>query len=608
MFRIALTLVSIIGLSAALLACGNQSPEPVPTNLPVTLMPAATQEDSPTHTRPAPTIRQPAAATLPTYTPTPTQMATPTPNPSPTNTPEPSPTPAPTQTAPSPTLAPAPTATLAPTMTPTPTHTPLPTATAVPPTATPVPPTATPILSTPTLPPTPIPTATPTPTPTNKPTPTSAQNLGPPFTLSGTVRDSRRQESIIVAAVVRIEDGGEGSIRTGHDGQFRLENLQGTVTVRVTAEPRYIAKTVEVTMNRDRKVDVTLEHTGSTPYSGTVFISPKVLTASDPTSLKSVTYTGRGDRYLYDRRSGWGTVNAYLFDVEYANRVIEFQVNPEFGNSDAARSQVDRYAAVIGRVPSLLLTDADTVWIHRGDESWGGGNRNILIHADTTRDEEFIEEALIHEGTHTSLDDAHELSEGWRAAQEADGTFISEYAQEHPFREDVAESFLAWFAVRYHPERLAPADLFAILDTIPNRLAYFDAQGFDVSPYVAPESTTLLPAERPLTIRGTVTGPDGQGLEAILIWAWQGERSNSGQGRTGADGAFVIGVPDGSFTLDVYAGPECSFVGWYDGSGGIATERSQAFRVIIEGASLADIEIRLPAPPEDLPRIEWCAP
>ena len=444
-------------------------------------------------------------------------------------------------------------------------------------------------------------------TPIVQPNPTP--NLVPPFTLSGTIRDSRRQESMIVAAVVRVDNGGQGSVTTGHDGQFRLENLQGTVNVTVAAEPSYTAKTIEVTMDRDRKVDVTLEYTGSIPYSGTVFVSPHVLTASDAQSLESVTYMGRGDRHQYDRRSGWGTVNAHLFDVEYAGRLIEFQVNPEFGNSDAAQSQVDRYAPVIGRLPLLLLTQVDTVWIHKGDESWGGGNRNLLIHTDHyTNNEGFLEEVLMHEATHTSLDDAHRLSEGWRAAQESDGTFISEYARDHPFREDVAESFPAWFAVRYHPERLDPADLFAILDTIPNRLAYFDAQGFDVSPYVAPESTALMQAERPLLIRGTVAGPDGQGLEGIIIWAWQGERSNSFRGTTGADGAFAIEVTDGSFTLDVYAGPGCSFVGWYDGSGGITSERSQAFKVIIEGASLAGIEIRLPAQPDDLPRVEWCAP
>lgn len=397
---------------------------------------------------------------------------------------------------------------------------------------------------------------------------------------------------------------------TGLDGQFRIENLQGTVAVTVTAEPSYTAKSIEVAMNRDRMVDVSLEHTGIIPYSGTVYISTQVITSADATSLGAVTYTGRGDRYQYDRRiSGWATVNAHLFDVEYADRVVEFQVNPEFGDSDAARSQVDRYAPAIGRVPALLLTHADTVWIHAGDEEWGGGNRNLLIHTDYSMgDERFIEEVLMHEGAHTSLDDAHKLAEGWRAAQKADGAFISEYARDHPAREDIAESFLTWFAVRYHPERLAPADLFAILDAIPNRLAYFDAQGFDVSPYVAPESTSLPHAKRPPTIRGTVVGPDGESLEAIGIWAWQGDRSNSGRGETGTDGAFAIAVPDGSFTLDVYAGPGCSFVGWYDGAGGITTQRSQAFGVTIDAASLVGIEIRLPAQPDDLPRIEWCAP
>ena len=112
----------------------------------------------------------------------------------------------------------------------------------------------------------------------------------------------------------------------------------------------------------------------------------------------------------------------------------------------------------------------------------------------------------------------------------------------------------------------------------------------------------------PYSVRGVVTGPDGEPLEDILIWAWQGEASNSGSGRTGADGTFEIRVPDGSFTLDLYAGPGCSFVGRYDGSDSITTERSHAFRVIIDGASVDGIEIRLPSQPDELPRIEWCAP
>ncbi len=108
-------------------------------------------------------------------------------------------------------------------------------------------------------------------------------------------------------------------------------------------------------------------------------------------------------------------------------------------------------------------------------------------------------------------------------------------------------------------------------------------------------------------IRGVVIGPSGEPLEGVGLWAWQrNNKDDSGFGRTRAEGTFAIGVPNGSFTLDVYAGPGCSFVGWYDG-GGITTERSQAVRVSVHGASVGGIEIMLPAHPDDLPRIEWCS-
>ena len=40
------------------------------------------------------------------------------------------------------------------------------------------------------------------------------------------------------------------------------------------------------------------------------------------------------------------------------------------------------------------------------------------------------------------------------------------------------------FGVRYRPERLSPNELEAILETIPNRLAYLDGLALDWSPYI----------------------------------------------------------------------------------------------------------------------------
>ena len=92
--------------------------------------------------------------------------------------------------------------------------------------------------------------------------------------------------------------------------------------------------------------------------------------------------------------------------------------------------------------------------------------------------------SFLHEGGHISLDLAHVNSAGWRAAQEADGVFISDYARDFPEGEDIAESILPYFAVRYRPERLTEADRSAILAAIPNRLVYFDEQDSTCRPIV----------------------------------------------------------------------------------------------------------------------------
>jgi hypothetical protein len=40
----------------------------------------------------------------------------------------------------------------------------------------------------------------------------------------------------------------------------------------------------------------------------------------------------------------------------------------------------EKYARVIGRLPTVLPTNVRTVWIRRGVNPFGGGNSNLLIH------------------------------------------------------------------------------------------------------------------------------------------------------------------------------------------------------------------------------------
>lgn len=223
------------------------------------------------------------------------------------------------------------------------------------------------------------------------------------------------------------------------------------------------------------------------PFSGTIFIDPDIITASDPTTYEGLTYVGQESRTMYDRRiEGWETVDAYVFAVTFDDGLTtEVQVNPEFGGVDEARAEAETYAEAVGRIPTVLRSRMETMSIQGGTEPFGGGNDGLLIHvgqADLYVADGILEETLVHEASHTSLDPTIASAGGWVAAQNADPTFISTYARDNPTREDVAESFLTWLAVRHRADRISASLKGEIEAAIPHRLGYFDGRGFDLHP------------------------------------------------------------------------------------------------------------------------------
>ncbi len=330
------------------------------------------------------------------------------------------------------------------------------------------------------------------------------------FTLSGKVTDSRMAGLAIPGAAVRVE-AGSASTNTDSLGQYQLSGVPGgRVGITVSAAPSYRRTTIEVDVRSDLTLDIGLPHTGEPPFGGTVWVTPEILGPDDPSSFGSVTHTGRGFREIFDRRANaWITVNAYLFDVQFGERTVEWQFNPEFGSAEAAEAEIEVFGPAMGRLPAALLANLQEVEVNAGQGAFGGNSYNgsILIHTEdpgTRRavNDGFLEEVFMHEGAHASLDPDHADSPGWRSAQQADGVSISDYAQDFPDREDVAETILPYFAVRYRPERLSAQLLWLMTRTTPNRLAYFDGEDLDMSPYtpqpyvaVASSATSALPAQ-----------------------------------------------------------------------------------------------------------------
>jgi len=226
----------------------------------------------------------------------------------------------------------------------------------------------------------------------------------------------------------------------------------------------------------------------SPPFSGTIFIDPDIITDTDPSAYSMMTYVGRASRTMFDRRNGggWITIDPYLFDTSYDDGLsIEVQVNPEFSAVEEAQKQAVFYADAVGRLPTSLRTDVETMWIHEGVFPFGGGNNNILIHVgqgEAYIRDGILEETLVHEAAHTSLDPSYASSAEWIQAQNTDPTFISTYAQDYPMREDIAESFVPFLAVEYRSDRITESLKNQILKTIPNRIAFFRSLGLDMYP------------------------------------------------------------------------------------------------------------------------------
>ena len=223
------------------------------------------------------------------------------------------------------------------------------------------------------------------------------------------------------------------------------------------------------------------------PFHGTIFLDPDILTSSDATAFRSSTYAGQASRSMFDRRvNKWTKVKAFLFKANFEDGMeIEIQVNPEFQDSAVAAKESLKYAREIGRLPKVLRKDIKTVWIHKGTQPFGGGNNNILIHTGQSalyEKDGILEETLIHESSHTSLDRDHANSSGWKLAQKADTNYISTYARDNPQREDIAETFLLYLAIRYRADRISPELQTTIEKTIPNRISYFDKLPLEMHP------------------------------------------------------------------------------------------------------------------------------
>ncbi|MEM1220529.1 MAG: PKD domain-containing protein [Bacteroidota bacterium] len=242
----------------------------------------------------------------------------------------------------------------------------------------------------------------------------------------------------------------------------------------------------ESEVNAERFDQIKVLDNSIPPYAGSVWLERTIVTDEDPTTFASVDYITQEIRPLHDREDGVMEVETFVYEATYeGGQTVEILVHPEFGKELADTFAMD-YAWYLGQLPSFLIVGVKDMHVSESMATFAATYEGSILVPATTGinliENGFIQEVLIHEAGHTTLNHLDE-DPGYLAAAAMDPTFISTYAENNAIREDVAETILTYLALRYKSDRLSETMAYTINALNANRNAFFDTQNFAMYPW-----------------------------------------------------------------------------------------------------------------------------
>jgi hypothetical protein len=243
---------------------------------------------------------------------------------------------------------------------------------------------------------------------------------------------------------------------------------------------------------------------GQPPYQGTVFIDPDIIRPGDPSSYKSMSFTGQAQRSAWhSERGATITFNAYTYALQFSDSgSVEIAVEDAVGTEATARAEAERLATPLGQIPALLRKSVTVVTIFsgvgRGTATPGGFISTYAADNVAKIRDGYLEEFLVHEASHVSLDAKYYSDPDYQLARMADNNFVSTYARDNANSEDIAETMVPYIAVRYRADRITAEMESRIRASMNHRIAFFDNQNLNFAPVhntsAAVRSSLLQPA------------------------------------------------------------------------------------------------------------------
>ena len=232
------------------------------------------------------------------------------------------------------------------------------------------------------------------------------------------------------------------------------------------------------------------------PFGGTMWDLPDLIKSSDYTIYSTSSYQGIETRLFYDKSiPDFINYPAHVYIVNFGDDLsIDFEIYTEFTLEEADNIE-QKYAPLIGQLGKDLRRNIKSFEFLKGEEVASAQRTNDLNYANITFHTDWLtlvetrfsgdrtEELLIHESAHLSIDPYVYGQQGWTDAVNLDGNFLSTYAKDNPDSEDIAETFQAYIAVKFFPDRISNSLRDTILSVCLNRFKYFDTLNLDLSIY-----------------------------------------------------------------------------------------------------------------------------
>ena len=232
------------------------------------------------------------------------------------------------------------------------------------------------------------------------------------------------------------------------------------------------------------------------PFGGTMWDLPDLIKSSDYTIYSTSSYQGIETRLFYDKSiPDFINYPAHIYKVNFGDDLsIDFEIYTEFTLEEAGNIE-QKYAPLIGQLGKDLRRNIKSFEFLKGEEVASAQRTDDLNYANITFHTDWLtlvetrfsgdrtEELLIHESAHLSIDPYVYGQQGWTDAVNLDGNYLSTYAKDNPDSEDIAETFQAYIAVKYFPDRISNSLRDTILSVCLNRFKYFDSLNLDLSIY-----------------------------------------------------------------------------------------------------------------------------